>query len=66
MEQSFRLWVNAVSENSPLLGTGSPEGLVEAVQWRNYIDTDALTGAIKYIKKYESIGGDTTKGWILE
>ncbi len=62
----FSQFMLDVEKLSPIVGSGSPEGSVEASQWQTYIDEDALTGAIKYIKKHQSIGGDATKGWILQ
>ena len=65
MEQQFRLFTDDVSKLSPFIGTGSPEGVVDSEQWREYIDESGVAGSIKYIKKLADIGGDTKKGWIL-
>ena len=62
----FSQFMLDVARMSPEIGSGSPEGIISAVQWQTYIDEDGSTGSIKYIKKYADIGGDTTKGWILE
>lgn len=61
----FSQFMLDIARLSPIMGTGSPEGIEEAVQWQTYIDENGSTGAIKYIKKYIDIAGDTKKGWIL-
>ena len=65
MENSFRTFLSALSDMYPLLGAGSPEGVVEAQQLKFYMDTAGLAGAVLYIKQDSSIGGDKTLGWIL-
>ena len=64
MTLRFREWANQVTLLSPLDGEGSPEGVVEATQLREYIDTLGVAGAIKYVKRDADIGGDRTLGWI--
>ncbi len=54
-----------LSESSLVIGTGSPEGIVEAKQGRGYMDDAGTTGSILYIKKSADIGGDRRLGWIL-
>jgi len=66
MEQHFRIFINEIGDLLPIKGAGSPEGVVDATQYRNYIDITGSTGSIRYIKMEADIGGDTTKGWILE
>lgn len=41
-------------------GTGSPEGVVDAIQNAQYIDT---ASDLLYYKRDADIAGDTTKGW---
>jgi hypothetical protein len=65
MTQQFRTWVNNVTRESTIVGTGSPEGVIEASQYREYIDSSGSTGTIKYIKMLADIGGDTKQGWTL-
>jgi hypothetical protein len=49
-----------------IIGTGSPEGVVAAIQGAEYMDDAGTAGAIKYIKRDNDDGlGDKTKGWIL-
>ena len=50
-----------VNLNTPIKGTGSPEGVVMADEDQMYRDTTGSTGNILYIKNTGS--GDT--GWIL-
>lgn len=49
----------------PIIGSGSPEGVVLAMQYSLYIDKDGTTGAIEYRKMLPDVGGDKTKGWVL-
>ena len=65
MNRRFYEWQREVSLLSPLDGVGSPEGVVEANQFREYIDTTGAAGAIKYVKRDADIAGDRTMGWIL-
>ena len=65
MEQSFRSWTYNVTRLSLIIGTGSPEGDVSALQGSQYMDDAGTAGAIKYIKRDDNIGGDTSQGWIL-
>lgn len=65
VEERFRQWTVEVSNRSLIIGTGSPEGVVEASQGREYMDTSGTAGSIKYIKRDSDVLGDRTKGWIL-
>ena len=47
------------------MGSGSPEGVVEAKQTRLYMNSAGAAGNILYIKKTDDVAGDRTKGWIL-
>lgn len=57
----FYTWMGQITEavKPPLVGSGSPEGVVTATVGRWYVDTDT-TGTGIYLK--ESGEGDT--GWI--
>ena len=68
MQQQFREWtqlitsaVNELQNQTPLSGSGSPEGVVTASVPRLYIDTSGSTGTILYSKQ---TGTDNT-GWVL-
>lgn len=65
MEQPFREYTITVSNNLPIVGTGTPEGNIEAPQFSLYIDSTGTTGSIEYRKMQTEIGGDRKKGWIL-
>ena len=65
MVQAFRTWTINVTNESTIIGSGSPEGVIEASQYREYVDSTGSTWSIKYIKMLSEIGGDTTKGWTL-
>ena len=59
------LWLENINNLSMVIDSGSPEGIVEGIQGRQYMDQAGTTGSILYIKKLSSILGDTTKGWVL-
>jgi len=65
MLQAFRTWTQQVNDATIIIDAGSPEGVVEALQGRRYMDDAGTTGSILYIKKLADIGGDRTQGWIL-
>jgi hypothetical protein len=65
MSQAFRQFTQETSLSIPIVGTGSPEGVIEAVQYSLYLDDSGSAGAIQYRKMLPSIGGDRKKGWIL-
>ena len=58
---SFRQWTQAITERATIIGSGSPEGVVTATQGALYMDEDATTGSILYIKKE----GSGANGWVL-
>jgi hypothetical protein len=65
MAQAFRTWTLDASLSIPIIGTGSPEGVVEARQYQLYINSAGTAGSIEYRKMLSQIGGDRTQGWIL-
>jgi len=65
MAQAFRTWTLDASLSIPIVGTGSPEGVVAARQFQLYINSAGTAGAIEYRKMLAEIGGDRTQGWIL-
>lgn len=54
-----------VANTSLIIGTGSPEGIIEATQGREYMDDAGTAGAIKYIKRDADVLGDRSLGWIV-
>lgn len=64
--QELRSWSNTIGNQTTIIGTGSPEGIVEAEITQEYMDDTGLTGNIKYIKRDVDNGaGDKRFGWIL-
>ncbi len=66
MTNVMRQWVTLVNNWQPIVGTGTPEGVVEAPLYAPYIDDTipAVSGSILYLKMQDEIGGDKTKGWV--
>lgn len=65
MEQVFRTWTQDITRLDLIIGTGSPEGVIDAEQGREFMDRTGTAGAIKYIKRDSNIGGNSKQGWIL-
>ncbi len=65
MVQEFRTLFGTVVDFLPIVGTGTPEGIVEARQFSLYIDSAGSTGTIEYRKMLPDIGGDIKMGWVL-
>jgi len=66
MTEVFQDWVLTITNQADITGNGSPEGVVEALQFSTYKDKDATTpGTIVYSKQLAQIGGDPSKGWVL-
>ncbi len=65
MSQAFRSYTLEASLSIPIVGTGSPEGVVEARQFQLYLDSTGASGAIEYRKMISEIGGNRKLGWIL-
>ena len=65
MTPSFQRWVTMMTNIDLIIGTGSPEGVIEAAVGREYMDDAGTSGSIKYIKRDADIAGDRTLGWIL-
>ncbi len=65
MAQLFRLFMLQVGKNIPIVATGSPEGVVEALQYTLYIDETTPTAPVQYRKMIPEITGDRSKGWVL-
>jgi hypothetical protein len=65
MSQQFRTWTLDASLSIPLVGAGSPEGVIEARQYSLYLDSTAAAGSISYRKMLTNIAGDKSRGWKL-
>ena len=61
----FNSWLKILTDRDLIIGTGSPETVVEANQGTTYMDDAGTAGAILYIKRDADISGDKTQGWIL-
>ena len=61
MLQAMRLWIQNVTRTQLFRGTGSPDGILEAVEDAQYVDT--ITD-VMYYKKFSDINGDTSRGWV--
>ena len=64
MASPFRQFTQDVSLSIPIIGAGSPEGVIGARQYSLYIDKNGSTGSIEYRKMSPSITGDILKGWV--
>ena len=64
MEQPFREVMRSLTDQLPMTGTGTPEGVVNAPQFSLYLDTTPAASPVEYRKMLAQIGGDTTQGWI--
>ena len=64
MSQAFRLWTLQAGLSIPVVGAGSPEGVVTAPQYSLYLDSTGAAGFVAYRKMLPSIGGDKSQGWI--
>jgi len=63
MTQVFRAWMNRVTDNQLIIGTGTPEGVIEAPQYSLYLDEAIPATPVQYRKMLSDIGGDITMGW---
>jgi len=63
--ERFAAWIEevtrAVNLNTPITGSGSPEGVITASPTQRYMDTAGGAGTILYIKQT----GTGNTGWIL-
>lgn len=65
MEEAFRNWTLLVTSlGVPVIGEGSPEGVVDAPQFALYLDSLAIVPPMQYRKMITQIGGNTKLGWL--
>ena len=64
MQAPFREQMNLLARYLPIIGVGSPEGVVEAQQFSLYLDSAGISGSIEYRKMLPDIGGDKSQGWM--
>lgn len=60
----FQRYLDQVTQLDLIVGTGSPEGNIEANVGREYLDDAGAAGAVKFIKQLADIGGDKSQGWV--
>jgi hypothetical protein len=65
MVQEMRAWTQIITNQALIIGTGSPETVVEAGQGSRYMNDAGTTGNIEYIKRDDNVAGDRKKGWVL-
>ena len=63
MHRVFAAWVNQMSKLDVIVGTGSPEGVVAADQYRLYIDEATPSAPVEYRKMLPDIAGNKLNGW---
>lgn len=64
MTPVFQRWMSQVSRLDLIIGTGSPESVIEATVGRFYMDDSGASGSLLYAKKLADIGGDASQGWV--
>lgn len=65
MAQAFRVWTLQVTRAIPIVGTGSPEGVILAPQYSTYIDETVPLTPVQYRKMLPELTGDRKKGWAV-
>lgn len=63
MSQAFRTWTIEVTRSLVIVGTGTPEGVLEAPQYSLYLDEAVPATPVQYRKMLPDIAGDRTMGW---
>lgn len=66
LTQQAQSFFEVIYNRALIFGTGSPEDFVSAQKGAEYMDEAGVAGAIKWIKQFDSIGGDDKKGWTLQ
>ena len=64
LSNQFKIFLREVYNRGLIIGSGSPDSVIEAEQGQEYLDEDGLAGSIKWIKQKADIGGDRTQGWV--
>jgi len=63
--QVFRSLIIQLTNNTPYVGSGTPEGNLQAPQYSLYIDEAVPLTPVQYRKMLPEIAGDRTKGWAV-
>ena len=62
----MRSWTQLITNQALIIGTGSPEGVIEAVQGSSYMDEGGALGNILYLKQKDAdVSGDKSNEWKL-
>lgn len=64
-QREFRAWISSITSKAVIIGTGPPEGLVEADQGATFMNENGTDSNVQYIKAKADISGDRSQGWIL-
>ena len=64
-EQVFREWALRTANTMVIVGTGTPEGVLEAAQYTLYVDEAVPLTPVQYRKMLPEVGGDRSKGWAV-
>lgn len=65
MSQAFRTHLQRLSHSVVIVGTGNPEGVLEAPQYSLYIDETTPTVPVQYRKMLTDIAGNSKQGWVV-
>ena len=63
--QVLQTFSEEVARLDPILGSGSPEGVIEGRAGRFYINTAGGVGTTLYVKRLDDIAGNRKNGWTL-
>ena len=58
-------WMDEMTDRQIILGSGTPETFVAAIQGTLYMDITGASGSLLYGKRDPDISGDISQGWIL-
>lgn len=61
---AMRRWMILTSDNSVAVGSGSPEGVLDAPQYTLYIDETDPENPVQYRKMLVSKNNDRSAGWV--
>ncbi len=61
----FLQYLLKISESVVIVGTGTPEGAVQAPQYSVYVDEAVPLTPVTYRKMLPEVGGDRSKGWAV-
>ena len=64
LTQQAQSFFETIANRALVIGSGSPDGIVSASKGAEYMDENGAPGAIKWIKKFNEVGGDASLGWV--